>query len=115
MPADYTAIEHFFDEAHRVADGWRFALQGNLTSYVYVRPDESAFEVWLGGDSDVTVRLRRPFVYGDADGDRYDPATPDKARLAPLLGIATEVVDDFVVHDEGGLPVRFETACLILL
>lgn len=97
-----------FTAEQETADGWRLTLAGKLISYLYIRELEFAFEVWLGYDWDVTVKLRRPFTFGRGDDlDAYDPRTTQKSDLGPTLNLGNLEVAEFVVRKIGTLEISF--------
>ena len=113
-PPDDTGRLYWIDgsrlmsEENETAEGWRLPVTGALVSYLYVNPDDFAFEIWLGGESDITVRLQRPFMYGPPDAlVRYDPASVRKSDLGPLLNIGNERVSDLLVQRTGELDLTF--------
>lgn len=98
----------FFTAEQTTPEGWRLPLRGNLVSYRYIRPFDFLFEVWLGGDLDVTVRLERPFTYGHGKSRAtFDPRTIHKSDLAPLLRFGMTKVSKFVVSKTGELSITF--------
>jgi hypothetical protein len=83
-------------------------LGGRSTSYLYVGMLDFAFEVWLGGDRDVTVRLERQFTYGHGDNaPTYDPRIAHKSELGPLLDIGDLQVVEFLVKNVGDVEITF--------
>jgi hypothetical protein len=107
-PGEADQSTEFFTAGQETPDGWRLPLRGNLISFRYFRPLDFAFEVWLGGDDDVTVRLERPFTYGRGESlAAFDPRTTRKSELAPLLEFEKATVADFVVTRTGGLSISF--------
>ena len=103
-----TATTDFFAREHETPDGWSLPLRGNLASWIYVGPLDFAFEVWLGGDDDVTVRLERPFTFGPKNGQTsYDPRTSGKSVLGPLLELGNLRVGEFLVKQVGELAITF--------
>ncbi len=98
----------YFAPEHATPDGWNLPLSGKLTSYLYVGLVDFAFEVWLGCDYDVTVRLERPFTYGHGERPAsYDPRTTDKPELGPLLQLSELSVAEFAVKQVGTLDITF--------
>lgn len=103
-----TAETDFFAREYKITGGWRLPLHSNHMSYIYVGLLDVAFEVWLGGDSDVTVRLKHPFTFGLGDKPiAFDPRTTRKSELAPLLDVGTLEVDEFLVKEIGELDITF--------
>jgi hypothetical protein len=103
-----TVDTDLFAREHETPEGWSLPLRGNMTSYLYVGLLDFAFEVWLGGDFDVTVRLERPFTYGpEGRPALYDPRAIRKRSLAPLLGIGNLTVAEFLVKRVGELEISF--------
>jgi Family of unknown function (DUF6188) len=101
-PADLLA------RGHETPEGWSLPLRGNVTSWIYVSLLDFAFEVWLGGDFDVTVRLERPFTYGPKQSPTlYDPRAGRKGNLAPLLDLDDLTVAEFLVKRVGELEIGF--------
>jgi hypothetical protein len=108
IPGEADSDTRFFTPEQKTPDGWRLPLHGNLVSYRYFRPLDFLFEVWLGGDHDVTVRLERPFTYGYAKTrTTFDPRTRHKSELAPLLRFGEAKVSKFVVSNAGELSITF--------
>jgi hypothetical protein len=103
-----TVETDLFAREHETSEGWSLPLRGNTTSYVYVGLLDFAFEVWLGGDWDVTVRLERPFTYGPkGNPTTFDPRTRRKGRLGPLLDLGSLTVAEFLVRQVGELEITF--------
>lgn len=93
---------------HETPEGWSLPLRGNTTSYLYVGLVDFAFEVWLGGDWDVTVRLERPFTYGPKGSPTtFDPHTHRKRLLGRLLDLGNLTVAEFLVRQVGELEITF--------
>jgi hypothetical protein len=97
----------FFTPEQETPDGWRLPLKGNFTGWMYVGLLDLAFEVWLGGDYDVTVRLQGPFRYGSGDLSNYDARTTLKSQLAPVIDMEDLKVDEFFVAKVGDLDILF--------
>ncbi len=57
--------------------GLRVRLDGTSIGYRYVNLGDFAFEIWQGGDFDVTVRLFEPFAFGAGE------AAPKESTPAP--------------------------------
>lgn len=94
---------------HESAEGWRLPVKGCLISYLYVSPTDFAFEVWLGYESDITVRLQRPFTFGPPDQlVSYEPRTARKADLGPLLDIGNKRVGEMLVRRTGEFDMVFD-------
>jgi hypothetical protein len=103
-----TVETDFFAREHEAPGGWSLPLRGNITSYLYVGLLDFAFEVWLGGDFDVTVRLERPFTYGPkGNPTTFDPRTRRKGMLGPLLDLGNLTVAEFLVRQTGELEITF--------
>ena len=103
-----TVETDLFAREHETSEGWSLPLRGNTTSYVYVGLLDFAFEVWLGGDWDVTVRLERPFSYGPlGNPTTFDPRTRRKGLLGPLLDLGNLTVAEFLVKQVGELEITF--------
>jgi hypothetical protein len=103
-----TATMDFFAREHETPYGWCLPLRGNLASWIYVGPLDFAFEVWLGGDDDVTVRLERPFIFGPRGRPTsYDPQTDRKSVLGPLLELGNLRIAEFLVKQAGELVITF--------
>src|SRR4029079_12712117 len=67
-----------------------------------------AFEIWQGGDRDVTVRLLRPFSFGiGAATRRFDPRSVRKSDLAPLLDLGSLQAIEVFVGRDGELQIMF--------
>src|SRR4029079_6635672 len=67
-----------------------------------------AFEIWQGGDRDVTVRLLRPFSFGiGAATRRFDPRSVRKSDLAPLLDLGSLQAIEVFVGRDGELQIVF--------
>ncbi|MBA2719228.1 MAG: hypothetical protein H0U52_08335 [Chloroflexi bacterium] len=95
---------------HEESDGWHLPVQGTVISYLYVRPADFSFEIWLGGESDITVRLQRPFTYGPASrAVTFDPRPDRKSDLGPLLEIGNQTVSALLVKRTGDLDVVFQS------
>jgi len=110
-PGEADQSTEFFTAEQETPDGWRLPLLGNLISFRYFRPLDLAFEVWLGGDDDVTVRLERPFTYGRGDNpETFDPRTTKKSDLAPLLGFGDATVKELLVTNAGELSIAFSAS-----
>ena len=92
--------------AEEAPDGWRLRLDGTSISYRYVSLTDFAFEIWQGGDEDVTVRLLRPFTFGIGGAARsYDPRATPKSELAPLLDLGALDVQQVFIARDGGLEI----------
>ncbi len=100
--------------AAEAPDGWRLRLDGTSISYRYVSLTDFAFEIWQGGDEDVTVRLLRPLTFGISDAARsYDPRTTPKSELAPLLNLGALDVGEVFITRDGDLKITFsDGSCL---
>jgi hypothetical protein len=108
QPTEGTVETDFFAREHVTPEGWSLPLRGNITSWIYVSTLDFAFEVWLDGDWDVTVRLERPLTYGPKDGPtKYDPRAGRKGILAPLLDLDDLTVAEFLVKQVGELEITF--------
>ena len=106
--AQGTATTDFFARENKTPEGWRLPLVGNSISYRYIGLLDFAFEVWLGGDNDLTVRLGRPFTYGFGDSaTSYDPRTTRKSVMGRLLGLGDLDVAEFLVKGVGELEINF--------
>ena len=106
-PQGTVETDHFARE-HETPEGWSLPLRGNMTSYLYVGLLDFAFDVWLGGDWDVTVRLERPFTYGPkGNPTTFDPRTRRKVLLGPLLDLGNLTVAEFLVKQVGELEITF--------
>jgi len=89
-------------------DGWRVPVEGRLISYIYVGLTAIDFEIWLGGDNDLTLRLERPFTLRDRESiRRLDPRTTHKSELAPMLAVCDWTVSNFLVTSSGQLEIGF--------
>ena len=96
----------FIGAAAETPDGWRLRLEGTSISYRYVSLTDFAFEIWQGGDEDVTVRLLRPFTFGIGSAARsYDPRAAPKSDLAPLLNLGDLDVDEVFIARGGCLTI----------
>lgn len=106
--AQGTATTDFFARENKTPEGWHLPLVGNAISYRYVGLLDFAFEVWLGGDNDLTVRLGRPFTYGLGDSaTSYDPRSTRKSVMGRLLGLGDLDVAEFLVKRVGELEINF--------
>ena len=86
--------------AEEAPDGWRLRLDGTSISYRYVSLTDFAFEIWQGGDEDVTVRLLRPFTFGIGGAARsYDPRATPKSDPA-WFGFPITLADDLPIDRE---------------
>lgn len=85
---DLPPPRELFSQAAATAEGWRVPVEGQPGSWIYIGLRDIAFEVWLGGDYDVTVKLERPFRFGAGDELLLlDPRTSHRSDLALMLAI----------------------------
>ena len=105
---DLPDAAELFSPAAATAEGWQVPVGGQLVSYLYFHPTEFAFEIWLGGDNNVTVKIEQPFTL--REGKRslsLDPRTTRKSDLTPLLDISVLKVASVLVRRSGRLEVEF--------
>lgn len=102
------SVDDWVGPPEETPDGWVLPLEGKLVGRFYIAQDDVAFEVWLGGESDLMVRLEDRFTYGPRAGpESMDPTTTRKTDLGPLLAIADLAVATFEVRESGHLAVTF--------
>lgn len=91
-------------------DGLALPLPLCPAGYAFISEASFWFELWMGGDFDVTVRLLCPvrLVLPGAAPRQLDARTARRSELAPLLQIKQYEVTEGLAGADGTLTIGFE-------